>query len=440
MFGSNLSLHHLHYTGILDVDMSYFYGNQCDDAVRLIQCSPFVKQKLPAVKNVLTEWSVQNQGYTWNDRIQSSIESVLGSQNLIYGNVDGEPSQTSSNLLEHYFQYFAVQGKFYAAARSGAEVIVNEYSLPTHMQTADLVSLNDRSTEDGGYSADAADEEVFMLDGLVYRLVAVPANSKDLDVNSSDVYFRNVSATDSIKHKIAGNDFKAFSAVQKAVFSLFTSEDNSGQVIRPCTVAQTIVDYGGFRVQVFCPLYLEENKTLKYGQSSLEDIFICRDIPDPASGDEYLYAKLFMQLAEKLNLRQRIIRTVVSDQPGMDNLDNARVYESTEMVLTKDIQLHQSDDDRFYLVNFRNLLPPDLPDTDSNDVLTKHFRPEFVAKFSLALSPEALSIDNSPTDTTDTAENADLEVENEVRHVFLVLVCFLSCCLKFELLTIGRNP
>jgi tetratricopeptide (TPR) repeat protein len=417
IFGSSVPVNHLHFAGMLDAEMSQddpapTAADGPPAAPSLLHTSAFIQQKLPAVKNILTEWAALTQGDSWNDRLQASIEDVLAAQNCIYEAPDSVTSGSQQALLESYFQYFAVLGQFYAAARLGAQTIVDEYSLPDSMRSAVLVNLSGLVADEdgtgagaGGSGADIEAEEVFLLDGLVFRLVAVPASSRDLEMSASDAYTRYVTATDTVKHKMAGGDARAYHAVQRAVLSLFTNDTDTDTDIRPCTVGQTVVDYSGYRVQVCCPLPLEERRTLKYGQASSEDIFICRDIPGPdAEGGGYQYPKLFMQLAEKLNLRQRLIRTVVSDGGGDENV---HVYESSEMILTRDMQLHQSDDDRFYMVNFSNLLPPEVPSPESNDVLTKQFRPEFLCKNPLALSPEALSIENAPLEGEGEATERD---------------------------------
>lgn len=409
IFGGSTPVNHLHYVGILDSEMTLEASTGPEGSENLLHSSPFLKQKLPTVKNILTAWSTDNMGYSWNDRMQHATDDVLAAQNRIYHDTNGADRQAPNALLEAYFQYFAVKGEFYAAARKGVQAIVNEYSLPDHLRTADIVNFQNTHAEDdappAGASTDMADEEIFVLDGLVYRMMSVPSSSRDLESNSSDVYLRYVAATDTTKHKICGNENRAFNAVHRAVLSLFTNDKDTSSEVRPCVLTQTVVDFSGYRVQVFCPVYLEERRTLKYGQSTLEDIFISQDIPEPDSEQEHVYPKIFQQLSEKLNLRQRMVRTIVSDQPGTEDIDNIHVYESSEMILSKDIQLHQSDDTRFYLINFNNLMPPDIPNPDSNDVLTKHFRPEFVKSFLLSLNPEALSIENAPVEGPEGDDN-----------------------------------
>lgn len=409
----------LHYVGILDSALAH--PEHLSD---LLHTSPFVKQKLPSVKNVLTEWSLHSgAGGSWNERLQRSAEAVLDAQSDTYS---GEDRQGPSTLLEAYFQYFAVKGQFYAAVRNGVETIVSQYSLPNSMRTVPLVSAIQSDDEAIG---DVEGEEVFSLNGIIYRLISVPATSRDLESNSSDVYLRYVTSTDAIKHKMTGNDFRASCAVQRAVSRMIASDAVNGLPI--CTVMETIVDYGGYRVQALCPIYLEERRTLKYGLASLEDVFICQDLPEPDSGIDYPYQKVFQQLAEKLNLRQRIVRTVVSDQPGNEDIDNVHVYESTEMLLTKDIQFHQSDDNRYYFVNFSNLMPPDVPVPESNDVLTKHFRPEFVSAFHLPLSPEALSVENLPAEGNVESNDEEAAEGNEAREI--IMHNLYSLILKFVL-------
>ena len=117
---------YLHFSTFLDLELS----KGLDD---VLKTSPFMNQKLPVAKAILSEWTVEADGYSWNDRYQASIESVLAMQRKAAAMSPAiEPTvaaaaataeeETMGPLLSAYFSYFATYGSFLGASRRGVSV------------------------------------------------------------------------------------------------------------------------------------------------------------------------------------------------------------------------------------------------------------------------------------------------------------------------------
>lgn len=280
-------------------------------------------------------------------------------------------------------------------------MIIDEISLPAALRTASQVRLSDE-VEDVVEDND----DVFVYENIVYRVIATPPSERDLSANYSDVYMRYVCATDSVKHKMIGNETRAHCAVQKALSLLNDTECS----LHATTLLQTLVDYGGYRVQVICPVFLEETKTLVYGNFSGQDIFVNVPIEDDSGLTESPCVQLLIKVAEKLGIETNVV-DAISCQSPMQVMHGEEFYKSQELILSPDIQLHIGFDNRFYMMNFKNLLPPDAPGSDTNDVLTKHFRPEYLTKHPRPLCPMAFTanFESNLSDIRGDAPNEDLE-------------------------------
>lgn len=67
--------------------------------------------------------------------------------------------------------------------------------------------------------------------------------------------------------------------------------------------------------------------------------------------------------------------------------------ESTAFIYTPtDIEVHQGHDNRFYLIDFARVFPPQTPDKTFGCVWYKLLRPEFVGKYKLPLSSDAFTV------------------------------------------------
>jgi hypothetical protein len=86
-----------------------------------------MNQKLPVAKAILSEWTVEADGFSWNDRYQAAVESVIAMQRRAAaadeaaGPAVDEPV---GPLLSSYFSYFATYGSFLDAARKGVTLSI----------------------------------------------------------------------------------------------------------------------------------------------------------------------------------------------------------------------------------------------------------------------------------------------------------------------------
>jgi len=118
---------------------------------------------------------------------------------------------------------------------------------------------------------------------------------------------------------------------------------------------------------------LDYDSTLIHGRLDPYSEFLDED---PALRD------IFKELGETLNL---MTHEPPNEYEPEDEDDIPPPLDDSS-VLSLDLQLHHSEDDqRLYLINFARLSPPDLPKPSTNNILTKQFRPEFIATLTAPL-------------------------------------------------------
>ena len=273
---------------------------------------------------------------------------------------------------------------------------VDELPLPETQRQAKSVRLSDAIADEEPLETESNDD-VYLFEGLVFRVVALAVSAKDLESNYSDVYMRYVCATDVITHKMIGNESRAYFAVRNALFAMESSAEHMKSPVRPTAVLQTLVDYGGYRVQVFCPVLMDERRTLVYGSTSADGIFVHADDGGTSSDIDPPYTGFCRRLADSLNVEPSSI-DVISCQSSAQAYDlagaDSEYHRTREVILSRDSQLHRSTDGRHYLVNLNGFFPPDCPRPESNDVLTNCLRPEYVKSYETPLCSSALSTED----------------------------------------------
>jgi hypothetical protein len=286
---------------------------------------------------------------------------------------------------------------------TGARVVIDDYPLPSHLRKSQSLRLRENEGVDstgGAIDDDMFTEELFFYDGLVFRLISTPLTSRDLDANYNESYIRQVHLANEIKHKMIGNEFRAYNALQNAIYALQSEAvDQNKSSQYPGAMLQTVLDYGGYRLHVFCPVSVSE-ATLRYGFTEHDGTFKHFQ-HDEALSDPY--HDVCASIAKKLNIAEQN-KEVLSHFFTADEMKPPILQHASEILLGDDVQIHIAEDNRQYFVNFGKILPPDLPRTDSNDVLTRCLRPEFVRKYRVPLSRKALfeeveeSLDGGPTE------------------------------------------
>ena len=181
---------------------------------------------------------------------------------------------------------------------------------------------------------------------------------------------------------------RSHEAVRKALVSISNDAcHKGGSPYNANILLTTMVDYCGFRLQVFSPLEIDEPSTLLLGNATTEHIFI-----NALSDTDH---SIIPALAKVMNLSLSHNEMLTATETLRRRNPSAATKVTCD-TLSKDLQIHEcGDDDRLYLFNFNNFLPPDLPRPDSNDINTRHLRPEYVEKYGLhSIDSQAVYIDN----------------------------------------------
>jgi len=132
-----------------------------------------------------------------------------------------------------------------------------------------------------------------------------------------------------------------------------------------------LVDYLGHRLVATSTLPVS-NSTLVYGSVD-GGVTVC--------AESARVNKAMAECGRIMNLRPHIVGSVA----GADD--------TVTLFSAGDVQGHKGTDGRLYAVNFARSMPPVAPDPgdSAGDRLVKLFRPEFIRKYPIALSPDAFS-------------------------------------------------
>jgi len=413
----------VHYAGMVDTDL---HLNKATHAMLL-------DVRIPTFPSVTVVEPPPIQGdEDWNAVYQRLVETASGAAKKrggrrIGGGEDGEEeededdsevSKLRTKLEEEAnvmacLSLAAFQGEFVKMALEGVRIIVDEYSLPDGMKSATLLSRgccntngeeeedddddNDEDQNDGneeeeqqqrkGFLTNNGElddempkQEVFAYGGLLFRIEANSSNERD--VAPSEEREKFVAASDEMMHKIAGNEQRGQTAMQRALAASW--RERTGDLsLKPCTLLCTTIDYAGFRVSVMAPTEIDEHQTLVYGHSKSHNIFV-NALPSVRS--------FLPKVAAQLNLaisRDLLSTTTVSIEERIATAASAPPTCLTIVeVLANYLQAHKCFDDRVYMLNFKCLLPPDLPRPSTNDLLTRMLRPEFIKSLETRLFPD----------------------------------------------------
>ena len=245
-------------------------------------------------------------------------------------------------------------------------------------------------------------EELFSYRGLQFRICAAGVDA-NLDEYPTSSRVHTLVATDNLLQKVAGNELRSSQVVQNAIESVYREQlrvfvehhdvsSKDEDFMKPRTILQTVVDYGGFRVLVSCPIDINEKETLVHGFSSIpisstldnysesnssvngniydaEEKTLFVDAYPPLHG---LLPKLALQM--NISMSQRFCdRTRYELTNPVPDPELAQVE-----ILSYGMEAHKTEDDSIYLMNFADLLPPDLPRAETYDTITRRLRPEYL--------------------------------------------------------------
>lgn len=343
------------------VDTSYFDIQKAAETVAPL-CG-----KTPDIGTVVQEfpWPIENENPT----------TQMGLWNKLYQDLYEEVSQIPllNQTPEHFHELYSLvslQGLFLNYALAGSQLIVDTYTLPSSIKgsiNSSLISLSNSSVNS---SEEEKQEELYYYQGLIFRLAG--CGQDDRDLTPTDLRFHSFLSNEEIAHKLFGNELRGLYYTQSGLSSLNLSELETNEILRPTVLMTTIIDYCGFRFQVFAPIQIDEQQTLVYGYSTSENIFI-----DANPTVHTLIPMISKQLNLSLTRKQQFICPTI-----LEDYDPVDLVQRPSEVLSKDLQFHIIDHSRVYLMNFINFLPPDLPKEFTTDILTKTLRPEYIREYS----------------------------------------------------------
>lgn len=289
---------------------------------------------------------------------------------------------------------------------------------------------------------------LYTYKGLMLRIVACVTEEQDIKLSTSSTASEiirlsrkaYIAATDEYEHKVCGVEQRAVNFMRDSISTLVSEHGqdvrwlhrqqqqqqqhaapNYAAVPHPhhatghwCTPLSTIVDYCGFRVSVTCcPPVAETSpytspqvdgtsaaagsaaavdeshppESLIHGFSSKEKVFV-NSLP------AFRAALHRISHYSNLALSRRRLRVRVSplkrDANGKISTKGG-VSEGHVEMLAADMEAHlHKEARRVYLINYKSVLPPDLPRADSLDLYTRVLRPEFVRSCSVPLQAAAL--------------------------------------------------
>ena len=369
----------IHFTGIVDA---------CAVQDR-VDAKVLLTTKVPKVAKITGTWTYDAFEKTdWNEQYQSLVEDAA----CMYGEDSRDPSEGVDKHVGDCLALSAFVGRFTGVATSAVTTIVDEYPLPENMKTIKKVTIS--GDDPAGDRKPLVDEEVYASEGLLLRAVGVAASDSDrqpVGSQSAKPHLVEKLTFDEIRHKLCGREHRALVMMQKAVFAMYErhrrfvkSEDVPGgyaeEIVKPCTILSAVVDYSGFRFQVYCPVIdIDEPSTLVFGRSSQSEprVFVNAS-PALRSCLPLLSQELNIAIATKT---EAVSLQTLSEAAGSSD---ANLYGSSTVGMSERLcnhmQVHLCGDNRFYLFNYEDILPLDLPRSATHDALTRSLRPEFVQR------------------------------------------------------------
>jgi tetratricopeptide (TPR) repeat protein len=302
--------------------------------------------------------------------------------------------QNPNEVLQEGLALYQFLGEFLQTAARTAEVIVNEYCLPSSLKTIrpllseeiadDDVVRQDSDQDLGGLAGRGADkrneskEQLYLYRGLLFRLTQSPAVLDDRDPDEKRL--KHLSITDAAHHKILSVEELGAHWTSEVVFAVAQDEENDPEAEHEradfCTPLSCLVDYQGFRIQVITIPPVEEESTLVYGRVNVTSPFCDKD--------HFLRGHL-AKVGRRMNLEPH------SYSPRNDS--DAYASPNHVVLISLDSQVHRCADGRYYMLNLSRIFPPELASSSSNHLATHVFRPEFLTAFPKQLSADAYRSD-----------------------------------------------
>ena len=182
--------------------------------------------------------------------------------------------------------------------------------------------------------------------------------------------------------KIAGNEMRGLRAFQRAATKTMHAEyANTGKldgIVRLATIPTCLVDYCGLRFYAMCVAPIDGERTLSYGRRGPGHALLGSGAqPGDKRDDQVINALVAVEKA--LNLKPHLYqRPKVVSKRSRNKGEEEETQSTVSVHCSVDIQVHRCFDGRYYAMNMARLMPSDLPQPGTDEILTHVLRPELV--------------------------------------------------------------
>ncbi|KYQ92909.1 hypothetical protein DLAC_05501 [Tieghemostelium lacteum] len=306
--------------------------------------------------SIITSSSYKDAKFLLDGKSSSSPQKDSTVESLTSWNSEFQKLIEMDDCLEKFERLSSLEHDFVYAAETYGRIIISEHFLPHNVRTIKPVTV-------GGI----AGGEKYIVQGILFKFA--------VENETFGLYGNDENAMKTAAHELNG----------------CTSFLNVG--VKGLHVPlMAYIDYRGFRLVAMSLLPISK-KSLVYGSS---------DAGQTVHTSNTLFNHLFASSAKIVNLKSHLVQ------------DSSGDFKSLHGPI--DIEGHIGSDNRFYLLDFARLSPPEPP-SHRGSYLYKLLRLEFVRSYEKPLCSDAFS----PMVSIDI-ENHNTEVREAYEHLLKVLV------------------
>lgn len=304
-----------------------------------------------------------------NVELQSSSGSSMH-DTLSFSDLDDGPKKPIAYSLSDYYKRQISNDSPSPAASEKGKDFENDMSVSTSTESSvneseDMNDNNDasspRKTKDDQVHVDA--DHIYK--GLIFSIVGCKPDPS-VDRLPTEQRLKQLAATDVLLHKSASNEHRGQLAFQYVL-------GKSPQKSMLFSTMSTLVDYGGFRVHVMCPLSLEEESAILGGHMGESN--------ENVEG-------ILSNLLRRMNIDSLSEPVAPSSTAGLFATSE---YQQPGHVFPEGLEVHVDEKGDDYVVNLAHLLPMEMPRPHTSDIQTRRVRPEFLAAYSSKFKTDCMS-------------------------------------------------
>lgn len=277
----------------------------------------------------------------WNQEFQRIVDelSQLRSQNFS-SKIKDQKNPVAVSKKQLYHSLYCLAHDFVYAAKTFGKIIISEVNLPADYKTIKPSSV-------GGI----AGGEKYMCHSIFFKFAMDPLISQE-----PPLFLYG-------GHK--QNNYAAMKAASHELNGLIAYYNTKMQGIHYPLMA--LIDYRGYRLIAMTILPISK-ETLIYGSADAGNTIKANILPE--------FDMKMAEMGKILNLKPHMIN-------------------GKELHTAGDIEGHLGTDEKYYLLDFSRVFPPEAPDESSPDTLRQifyyHLRPELLMRFRIPLSSDAFS-------------------------------------------------